>query len=59
VDVVVVVPNGCVKEMEKEVGDIIMAHMFVMGREMFNKKVQDAGPHIRSVLAGIHLRLPL
>lgn len=59
VDVVVVVPKNYVKEIEAEISDFLVAHTFVIDRETFEKKVQQAGPHIRSVLAGIHLKLPL
>ena len=59
VDALVVVPEERVKEVEKEIADIITAHVFVMDRKMFEEKTREAGPYVRSVLAGIHLKLPL
>jgi predicted nucleotidyltransferase/DNA-binding HxlR family transcriptional regulator len=58
VDVVVVAPEDYIDKIEAEIGDILTAHVFVMSREMFKKKVDEAGAHIKNVLAGIHLRLP-
>jgi DNA-binding transcriptional ArsR family regulator len=59
VDVLIVAPEEFVEEVEAEVADVLTAHTFVMSREMFRKKVSEGGSHIRSILSGIHLRLPL
>jgi predicted nucleotidyltransferase len=59
VDVLLVAPKDRVKAVEAAAGEIAGIHAFVVDAERFQEMVRDAGPHIRRVLAGIHLRLPL
>lgn len=59
VDVLLVLPKEAVKRVETAVGKVAGIHALVVDRDRFQEMSREQGPHFRSILEGIHLKLPL